>query len=177
LEAVREIARQIRLRDLGGLIVIDFIDMEENSNKKKVLNELQKEFARDRAVSKIEPMSRFGLVEMTRQRIRPSLIYNLYDPCPNCNGNGLVPSKGTILADVERAIRRYTASRLDRRLILKIHPEVDAYINDKPFGRKFKLMWKYWVKITTEVDETLKPHEFKLIEKRTGKDVTSLYAF
>jgi ribonuclease G len=177
LEAVREIARQIRLRDLGGLIVIDFIDMEENSNKKKVLNELQKEFARDRAVSKIEPMSRFGLVEMTRQRIRPSLIHNLYDPCPNCNGNGLVPSKGTILADVERAIRRYTASRLDRRLILKVHPEVDAYINDKPFGRRFKLMWKYWVKITTEVDETLKPHEFKLIEKRTGKDVTSLYAF
>lgn len=177
LDSVREVARQVRLRDIGGLLVIDFIDMEENANKKRVLNELYKEFSRDRAVSKIEPMSRFGLVEMTRQRVRPSLIYNITEPCPNCKGTGLVPTKGTIMANVERAIRRYTVSRFDRRVVLQVHPEMFEYINNKRFGRAFQLMWKYWVKIIAEANEELMPHEFRLLEKRTRKDVTSQFAF
>ncbi|RMF58763.1 MAG: Rne/Rng family ribonuclease [Calditrichaeota bacterium] len=175
LEASREIARQLRLRDVGGLIVIDFIDMEQEENKQKVLNELQKEFSRDRAITKLGGMSRFGLVEMTRQRIRPSLVFNVNEPCPNCDGSGLVPTKGTILANIERAIRRYVATRLDRRIILKIHPDMLEYLDNKRFGRRFRLMWKYWVKIIPEVDENLRPHEFRLLVKRTREDVTEQF--
>ncbi len=175
LDAVREIARQLRLRDVGGLIVVDFIDMEDSANKKRVLNELLKEFGRDRAVTKIEGMSRFGLVEMTRQRIRPSLIYNITEPCKCCGGSGLVPTKGTILANIERAIRRYICSRLDRRIILQVHPEMQEYLDNKRFGRRFRLMWKYWIKITLEVNEELLPHEFRLIAKRNREDVTDKF--
>lgn len=177
LEASREIARQLRLRDVGGLIVIDFIDMEEESNKQKVLNELRKEFGRDRAITKLGDMSRFGLVEMTRQRIRPSLIYNVTEPCPTCGGNGLVPTKGTILANIERAIRRYIAARLDRRIILQVHPEMLEYLNNKRFGRRFRLMWKYWVKLIAEPNEQLQRHEFRLLTKRKREDVTDRFVF
>ncbi|NOX37839.1 MAG: Rne/Rng family ribonuclease [Calditrichaeota bacterium] len=177
LEAAREIARQLRLRDVGGLIVIDFIDMLEENNKQKVLNELRKEFARDRAVTKIEGMSRFGLVEMTRQRIRPSLIYNINEPCPLCEGSGLVPTKGTILANIERALRRYVATDLDRRIILRAHPNVVEYLNNKRLSRRLRLMWKYWIKIDTEEDPTLKPFEFRILIKKTREDVTERFVY
>lgn len=176
LEAVREIARQMRLRDVGGLAVIDFIDMVEERNRKKVLSELLKEFGRDRAITKIEGMSRFGLVEMTRQRIRPSLIYNITEPCPVCGGNGLVPTKGTIMADIERALRRFVASDYDRRIIIRAHRDIISYLNQKRLSRRLRLMWKYWVKIQTEEDPQLSPYEFRLIVKKTGEDVTKKFA-
>lgn len=177
MESAREIARQLRLRDVGGLIVIDFIDMEQESNRQRVVNELNKEFARDRAVSKVDSnVSRFGLVQMTRQRIRPSLIYNVTKPCETCSGTGLIPTQGTVVAGIERAIRRYVTTRLDRRLILEVSPQMHDYLNNKRFGRRFQLMWKYWVKILTEKNENLMAHEFKLYTKRNRKDVTEDFA-
>ena len=176
LESAREIARQIRLRDIGGLIVIDFIDMEQQQNRQRVVNELNKEFSRDRAVFKVDNnVSRFGLVQMTRQRIRPSLIYNVTEQCETCNGTGLIPTKGTVVAGIERAIRRYVSNRLDRRVILQVHPEMYDYLNNKKFGRRFQLMWKYWVKIMTEKNEELPSHEFKLFTKRNRRDVTEKF--
>jgi ribonuclease G len=175
LEAAREIARQLRLRDIGGLIVIDFIDMEREENKQKVMNELRKEFAHDRAITRMEEMSRFGLVEMTRQRIRPSLIYNITEPCPLCNGTGLIPTHGTVLASIERAIRRYIASDYDRRVIIRAHPDMVEYLNNKRISRRMRLMWKYWIKIDTEEDPTLKPYEFRLLVKKTREDVTEKF--
>lgn len=176
LESAREIARQLRLRDVGGLIVIDFIDMMQEENRKKVINELLKVFARDRAISKIEGMSRFGIVEMTRQRTRPSLVYNLNEPCHMCGGTGLVPTKGTILASIERGLRRYTATNKDRRLIVRAHPDIVGYLNNHGLSRRLRLMWKYWLKIETEEDENLKPFEFRLLVKKTKEDITEKYA-
>lgn len=176
LEAAREIARQLRLRDIGGLIVIDFIDMELNSSKDKLMNELRKEFARDRAIIRTAEMSRFGLVEMTRQRIRPSLIYNITEPCSLCQGTGLIPTQGTVLANIERAIRRYIASDYDRRIILQVHPDMDKYLNNKRISRRMRLMWKYWIKINTEINPELRPYEFKVLVKKTREDVTEKFA-
>ncbi|MGH1364608.1 MAG: Rne/Rng family ribonuclease [Calditrichia bacterium] len=176
LDASREIARQLRLRDVGGLIVIDFIDMEQSDNKRKILNELNKEFARDRSVTKAEGMSRFGLVEMTRQRIRPSLIYNIHETCEDCGGTGLVPTVGTIVADIERTIRRFVTAHRDRRVVLRLHPQIAEYLNNKRFGRRFQLMWKYWAIIQLEEDETLKPHEFRVLKKRGRQDVTTKFS-
>jgi ribonuclease G len=176
LEAAREIARQLRLRDIGGLIIIDFIDMEQAENKEKILNELRKEFAQDRAVSRMAEMSRFGLVEMTRQRIRPSLIYNINEPCPMCNGFGLVPTPGTVLANIERVIRRYIASAKDRRILIQAHPEMVKYLNGKRMNRRLRLMWKYWIKLDLEENATLRHHDFKVFVKKTQEDVTELYS-
>ncbi|MFZ0390172.1 MAG: Rne/Rng family ribonuclease [Calditrichia bacterium] len=175
LEAGREIARQLRLRDIGGLIVIDFIDMEQEENQKRVLNELRKEFSTDRAVTRMAEMSRFGLVEMTRQRIRPSLIYNITEPCERCGGTGLVPTKGTVLASIERVIRRYVASGNPRRIIIQAHPNMISYLNNKPIGRRMRLMWKYWIKIDTVADPNAKPFEFRVLIKKTGEEVTEKF--
>jgi ribonuclease G len=111
LEAAREIARQTRLRDLGGLMVIDFIDLHNEDNKMKVFMELKKEFAKDRSITKIEEISRFGLIEMTRQRVRPSVLRTINDSCPVCNGTGLVPTLNTSVARIERWIQRYRSGK------------------------------------------------------------------
>ncbi|UCF64569.1 MAG: Rne/Rng family ribonuclease [bacterium] len=176
MEAAREITRQLRLRDIGGLIVIDFIDLEVEQNKVKLLNELKKELAHDRAVSRIAEMSKFGLVEMTRQRIRPSLIYNINEPCPMCEGAGLVPTQGTVLAGIERIIRRYVASDGDRRINIRAHPNLIEYLNNKRFSRRFRLMWKYWIKIGTVVDASLKHFEYRILVQKTGEDITEKFS-
>jgi len=175
LEAAREIARQLRLRDIGGLIVIDFIDLEKEENRDKIMNELKKEFAKDRAINRVAEMSRFGLVEMTRQRIRPSLIYNINEPCPNCEGTGLVPTHGAVLANIERLIRRYVATKNDRRIIIQAHPKLISYLNNKKISRRMRLVWKYWIKIDTEVNENLKDHQFRILKKKNREDVTDKF--
>ncbi len=175
LEAAREIARQVRLRDIGGLIVIDFIDMLDPANKEKVVNELKKEFSRDKATTKIADMSPFGLIEMTRQRIRPSLIHNISEPCPYCNGIGLIPTKGTVVSRIERWIRRYKAGDFDRRIILQVHPEMYEYLTNGRISRILRLMWKYWIKISLEMDENLKIHEFRILSRKEREDITEKF--
>jgi ribonuclease G len=176
MEAAREIARQLRLRDIGGLIVIDFIDLEIEQNKIKLFNELKKELSPDRAVSRIAEMSKFGLIEMTRQRIRPSLIYNINEPCPMCEGAGLVPTQGTVLASIERIIRRYVATDGDRRIIIRAHSDLIKFLNDKKVSRRYRLMWKYWVKISTEVDQSLQHFEYRILLKKSREDITEKFA-
>lgn len=176
LEAAREICRQLRLRDIGGLIVIDFIDMEQEENQKKVLQELQKEFTHDRAVTRIAEMSRFGLIEMTRQRIRPSYIFNITEPCTLCEGTGLVPTRATVLANIERLIRRYIASNYSRNIIIQAHPDMISFLNSKKLSRKRRLMWKYWIKIHTEPRPSLRIYDFRILVKKTGEDVTEKFS-
>ncbi len=175
MEASREIARQLRLRDIGGLIVIDFIDMEREENKFKVQNELKKEFSHDRAISRVSEISRFGLVEMTRQRIRPSLIYNITEPCPLCDGTGLIPTQATVLANIERIIRRYVASEYDRRIIIQASPQTVEYLSRGKMNRRLRLMWKYWIMIETEADAKLRPFDFRILVRKTREDVTEKF--
>ena len=175
MEASREISRQIRLRDLGGLLVIDFIDMIEEDNQRKIVQELKKEFSKDRATTKIADMSPFGLIEMTRQRIRPSLIQNISESCSYCGGTGLIPTKGTVVAKIERWIRRYKTGDFDRRLIIRIHPDMYEYFTNGRISRKMRLMWKYWMKIELEVSERLKIHEFEILAKKNRENLTKKF--
>lgn len=175
LEAAREIARQIRLRDIGGLIVIDFIDMQDPANKEKVVNELKKEFSRDKATTKIADMSPFGLIEMTRQRTKPSLIQNISEPCPYCQGVGLIPTKGTVVSNIERWVRRYKAGDYDRRIILQVHPEMAEYLSNGKISRLVRLMFKYWIVITMEINEKLKVHEFRILSRKKREDITEKF--
>lgn len=171
MEAAREIARQARLRDLGGLIVIDFIDMVDESNKKKVYMELKKEFAKDRSITKIENISRFGLIEMTRQRVRPSVIHTINDTCPVCDGTGLVPTLNTVVSNIERWIQRYRSKRLDRRITIRTTPEVYSYMKNGRYNRLLKLMWKYWIKIKLVKDEKLSIGTFEVYDRKNEKAI------
>jgi ribonuclease G len=171
LEAAREIARQARLRDLGGLIVIDFIDVQQDSNKTKILNELRKEFQKDRSITKIEPMSRFGLMEMTRQRVRPSVLHSIHEDCPMCNGTGLVPTLGTLVADLERWIQQYRAGRGDRRITIRVTGETYNYLNAGKFSRRLQLMWRYWIKINLFKDDSLPFRQFKVFDRKNEKEI------
>src|SRR5205814_358791 len=124
MEAAREIPRQLRLRDIGGIIVIDFIDMESESNKRAVIDELRGELRHDRARTKAFAVSDLGLVEMTRQRERSSLLHYYTEDCPHCGGLGKVPSPETMLVKLERAMRRVAAMGGERRITVRVAPEV-----------------------------------------------------
>jgi Rne/Rng family ribonuclease len=125
LEAVSEIVRQVRLRDLGGIIVIDFIDMDERKNRKRVMDALSEEIARDKAPNKILEFNEFGLVAITRKRVKQSLERTLCQPCPYCSGSGMVKSIATTCHSIYHEIEKMRGS-LDERseLMVRVHPDV-----------------------------------------------------
>jgi len=112
LEAAEEVARQLRLRDLGGLVVVDFIDLMREANRRKVTDKLEAALAEHRERAKVLPMSEFGLVQITRQRSRASMAASLHDCCPTCSGLGMVRSKATVIADLLRDLRSAAAANL-----------------------------------------------------------------
>jgi ribonuclease G len=106
LEAAKEIARLLRLRDIGGIIIIDFIDMIEEKNRKKLQQDFEHELKADRAQYSVAPLSQFGIIEMTRERVRPNLLFNISEACPACMGTGRIISNSTVAARIERWIKR-----------------------------------------------------------------------
>ncbi|MDZ7374737.1 MAG: Rne/Rng family ribonuclease [candidate division KSB1 bacterium] len=175
LEAAREIARQLRLRDLGGLIIIDFIDMREQANRRRVFEELKRELSRDRAQYNILPMSKFGIVELTRERVRPSLVFALSEPCPVCGGSGRLVSKTTLVTKIERWIKAFRAESKERSVELHVHPEMAKYLTSGLRSRIRRMMWKFLMKIDVVEDESLALDEFRFISKKTGEDITVAY--
>jgi ribonuclease G len=176
LEAAREIARQIRLRDIGGIIVCDFIDMETRSNRDKVLQELRTHLGRDRARTKALAVSELGLVEMTRQRVRPSLWHSMTTDCPTCAGTGRVFTPEVVARRLERALRRAGHERRERQLSVRLHPEVALYLlEDEP--RLLQTLTKITgVDIELRDDPMMRLDEFRLMSRPAGRDVTDLYA-
>ncbi len=138
LEATEEIARQIRIRNIGGLIICDFIDMRSNKNQKRVLEKLKECMKEDSARCTILGMSEFGLVEMTRQRNRESLAQTIYTSCPYCSGSGLVKSHESVSVDIERSLKRLIHCQNQFALKLVLHPELSRYLDsgDKEFFKK-----------------------------------------
>ncbi|MCA8986421.1 MAG: Rne/Rng family ribonuclease [Planctomycetaceae bacterium] len=131
IKAAREISRQIRLRDLGGVIVNDFIDMRQDKHRRAVEKELRDAVKRDRARTKVLRISPFGLIEMTRQRIRPSLKRSIYEECPCCNGSGYVKTPESVAIEVMRELMR--ASSLDgiKRISVELNNRVASYLANK----------------------------------------------
>jgi ribonuclease G len=135
LEAAEEIARQLRLRNIGGLVICDFIDMRFRKNQRRVLERLKECMKEDSAKCTILGMSEFGLVEMTRQRSRGSLMQTMFTSCPYCSGSGLVKTHESISIEIERALKKVINHLQQYALKLVIHPELDNYltVNDKNF--------------------------------------------
>src|SRR6478736_4854206 len=131
LEAVKEIVRQIRLRDLGGIIVLDLIDMEEKKNRQKVFQEVEKELRKDRSPSKALQVSDFGLVIVTRKRVKQSLERQLTEPCPYCSGSGLIKSSSTICYEILTEMEKI-ASELDgQSVILRVNPDIARALKEE----------------------------------------------
>ena len=147
--------------------------MNFEESKQKVFNELRKEFNKDRSITKIEELSRFGLVEMTRQRVRPSVLSTINDSCPVCAGSGMVPTLNTSVARIERWIQRYRSTRGDRRITIRVPQDLFNYLHQGRYNRRLKLMWKYWMKIKVIKDTQLKFGEFNIYD-RLNKTVINL---
>lgn len=121
LEAVREIAHQLRIRNCGGIIIIDFIDMEKETHREKVLEALKEEVEKDRARTNVMSMSTLGLVEMTRKRIRPSLIKTLCEPCSYCEGKGYIKRKSTVCNEIFRELEREVGLLENKKTNIVVH--------------------------------------------------------
>jgi ribonuclease G len=175
LEAAREITRQLRLRDLGGIIVCDFIDLDDEKNKKKVYEELKKEFRKDRAKVTVLPMTEFGLVQITRQRVRQNILHSFTEPCPTCGGSGLVQSKTTTLNQIDRWLRRFKTETHEKRLTLRVNPNLAASLREGTISRLRRIMLKYFVLIKLEVDGSIPIGDFRFISRAQNKDVTDQF--
>jgi ribonuclease G len=176
LEAAREVARQIRLRDIGGIIVCDFIDMESRQNRDRVLQELRTHLGRDRARTKAFQVSELGLVEMTRQRVRQSHLQSMTEACPTCHGTGRVFTAETVVRRVERSVRRMGVEGRTDPLVIKLHPDVAMYVLEQEHDLLKKLENTVGFGLELRDDPLLKPDEFKLVVKSAGRDVTDQYA-
>ena len=176
MEAAQEVARQLRLRDVGGIIVCDFIDMETKANRDRVLQELRQHLSRDRARTKAFAVSDLGLIEMTRQRVRQSHYQSSTEACPTCNGTGRVLTPETIVRRMERSVKRMAIEGRRDNLLVKLHPDVAMYVLEQERDLAQKLQKAANFSLEFRDDPLLKPDEFKLVVKAQGRDVTQQYA-
>ena len=131
LEAVKEIVRQIRLRDLGGIIVLDLIDMEEKKNRQKVFQAIEQELKKDRSPSKALQVSDFGLIIITRKRVKQSLERVMTDPCPYCSGTGVIKSSATICYEILSEVRKIGAELNGHKLVLRVNPDIARALKEE----------------------------------------------
>ena len=172
LEAAREISKQLRLRDIGGLIVNDFIDLIKEENRKKVYFELRNNLKKDKAKVSLAEFSNFGLLEMTRQRVRLDLLHTLSENCPTCRGLGLIPSKETLLTSIECWLKSFKTKSRDRRFAIYLNPKIYEYFKNTKHSELRGFMWKNWMLIELKSDENIAPSQFKVFSKRQKKFVT-----
>lgn len=176
LEAARETARQLRLRDIGGIIVVDFIDMIDERNKKKVYDEMKKELRRDRAKSSILPLTDFGIMQITRQRVRQAIGDTLSDQCSACNGSGMLVSQKTVLHQIERWLDRYsTETERKESLIMRVHPILNQELTNGFFSLARKMNWKFKTKFKVRIDDEMRADEFRMFRASDNKEITNQY--
>lgn len=155
LQAVSEIARQLRLRDMGGIIVIDFIDMRKQENKKAVFDKMKEEMKVDRAKNTVLPLTKFGLMQITRQRVRPELNIITKEICPTCGGTGKVAPTLLVSDQIEKNLEYILLKQNEQQLTIALHPFLHAYFTKGIISRRVKWFFKYkrWVKL--EIDSSL----------------------
>jgi len=176
LDAAREIARQLRLRDVGGIIVCDFIDMEDEENREQVLHEMKSHLGRDRARSKVFGISELGLMQLSRQRVRPSLFQAMTEPCASCGGTGRVLSPETVARRIERAVRRAGTVGESRDLTVRVHPEVALHLLEQEPDFLRSLRDESGIDLDIRDDPLMRQDEFRLLAAPASTDVTAKYA-
>jgi ribonuclease G len=163
LEAVKEIAYQIRLRNLGGIIIIDFIDMEKSENRQKVFSAFVEHMKKDRVKSTILNISELGLIQMTRKRVRESITRILCEPCPYCDGKGYIKTPRTVCYEIFRKIRKIRPY-ITSRLIVKVNPVVAELLTDEERQGIEELESLFNVKIVIQEDPALHQEHFEIVQ-------------
>lgn len=171
LEAADEIARQLRLRNIGGLVVCDFIDMRNRKNQKRVLERIKDCMKDDSAKCTILGMSEFGLVEMTRQRNRESIVQTIFCPCPYCHGSGLVKSHESISIEIERALKKIFLFLEQLAIELRVHPELDHYLNIIDKAAWVKMANTYNARLEFRTDDELHINDYQFYSLSTKQKI------
>lgn len=171
MEAAEEVARQLRLRDLGGLVVIDFIDMEERRNNRKVENKLREALSSDRARIQVGRISSFGLLELSRQRLNPSLTEAQFDTCPHCEGSGVIKTLDFAAISAMRSLEEEGIKGKISELSLNVPNKVAVYILNNKRQMLVDIEERYNFRVHIRVDESLKASQFRLdtISARSNK--------
>ena len=170
LEAAAEIARQLRLRDMGGIIIVDFIDMQEAAHRKELYNKLKEEMSKDRARHTILPASKFGLIQITRQRVRPENEVTVQEKCPTCNGTGKIRSSYLIIDEIENNMRYLLLDQNEDKITVQVHPFLYAYLNKGLFSIKRKWKWKYNRKIDIKEVKSFHITQYNFLNKN-GEEI------
>ena len=163
LEASKEIVRQVRLRDLGGIIVLDFIDMEDKKNRQKVAQAVEQELRKDRAPSKAVQVSDFGLIIITRKRVKSSLERTLTEPCPYCSGTGTIKTSTTICYDILTEIKKVSADLDGYSIVLRVNPEIARALKDEGRSLFRELEATVGRSVTVRADEQLHHEQFDVM--------------
>ena len=162
LEAAEEIARQLRLRDIGGIIIIDFIDMKKADQKRELIKAMRHFMKKDRAQHTILPLSKFGLMQITRQRVRPEVNINTAEVCPTCNGTGKINASILIADEIERDLNFIVQSRPKSKIKLLVHPFIEAYLKKgwPSLQMKWYMGFYKWIRIQPNNDYHLTKYKF-----------------
>lgn len=165
LEAAKEIARQLRLRDLGGIIVVDFIDMRKVEHKQQVFDRMKQEMADERSKYTILPLSKFGIMQITRQRVRPEMNIVTLETCPTCNGTGKVSATILVTDSIEATLHYLITKQNEPYLNLYLHPFLFAYYTKGVYSKRVKWLFKYKRWITITKDSSLGITDYRFVNK------------
>ncbi len=171
MEAAEEIARQLRIRNVGGLVIVDFIDMRSRKNQKRVLERLRDSMKEDSVKCTILGMSEFGLVEMTRQRSRQSLEQTLFEDCPYCNGMGQINSMSTTAIEIERALSKVILSGEHYALRLDVHPKMLKFLEEEDKTHLLKAADRMNARLELAADEGLHINDWQFFSTTSGKPI------
>jgi ribonuclease G len=163
VESAAEVARQLRLRDMGGIIVVDFIDMQLAKNRKALFQKLKEEMSKDAAKHTILPPSKFGLVQITRQRVRPEMMVPVLETCPVCKGSGEVKSSMILIDDIENNLNYLVRDQNEKSLTLTVHPFIESYLKKgrlKSIQMRWYMKYKRWIKIKEMKNYHLLEYQF-----------------
>ena len=154
IESGIEIARQLRLRDMGGIVIIDFIDMDKAENRKKLFDVMTEAMKPDKARHTILPLSKFGLMQITRQRVRPVMEVDVQEKCPMCDGTGHIKQSLVVVDEIESNLKYLRTSLNESRFTIVMHPYIHAYLTKGGLkSLRMKWMWRHKVRLTMKSSE------------------------
>jgi ribonuclease G len=165
LAAAAEIARQLRLRDMGGIVIVDFIDMRKQQSRQTLYEEMQKLMASDKAKHTILPLTKFGLMQITRQRVRPIAINEISDTCPTCHGTGKIEPTILLEKKIEGQIQ-LLAEKGFKFVNLRVSPYVKAYLSEGIISRRLRWIFKYKLNIKITTDQSIGMIDVSYLDKK-----------
>lgn len=171
IESAKEIARQLRLRDMGGIVIVDFVDMAKVENRRKLYEVMTEEMKKDKARHTILPLSKFGLMQITRQRVRPAVEVDVQEKCPFCEGTGTIKSSLVVVDEIESNIKYLSASQGEKSISIVTHPYIYAYLTKGLCSLRMQWMRKYKMKIQIKSSESYNLLDFKFFTK-SGEEIS-----